>query len=56
MFSKRGKTVAAIVPIEETRHQKKEGLICAKGVVTGIEDKEIDEMVDIIYRERDREN
>lgn len=54
-ISKKGKNVAAIIPIEEMEQDKKEGLICAKEALSGIEDSEIDDMVDMIYEERSKE-
>ena len=51
-ISKKGKNVAALVPIEETGKDKKEGLICARGALSELGDSEIDEMVDMIYKAR----
>ena len=53
-ISRKGKNIAAIVPIEEIETGKKEGLIHAKGVLGDI-NEEIDDMVDSIYMERTME-
>ncbi len=56
-ITKKGKMVAVILPIDEyqaMKNVKKEGLILAKGALTGIDD-DIDKLVDFIYKERDRE-
>lgn len=54
-ISKKGKNVAAIIPIEEVEKDKKDGLICARGVLSDLEDSEIDEMVEMIYETRKKE-
>ncbi|MCK4761679.1 MAG: type II toxin-antitoxin system prevent-host-death family antitoxin [Candidatus Aminicenantes bacterium] len=51
-ISKKGKNVAALIPIEEIEKDKKEGLICAKGALSDLGDSEIDEMVEMIYKAR----
>ncbi len=53
-ITKRGKKVAMVVPVEESKPKQEEGLIKAKGVLADIDDS-IDEMVNIIYEARERE-
>jgi len=53
-ITKKGKKVAMVVPLEESKQNREEGLIKAKGVLADIDDS-IDEMVNIIYEERKRE-
>ena len=53
-ITKKGKKVAMVVPLEESKQNQEEGLIKAKGVLADIDDS-IDEMVNTIYEERKRE-
>ena len=51
-ITRKGKAVALVSPISKNdKDGEKEGLICAKGVLSEI-DKEIDELVDHIYSGR----
>jgi len=57
MITKKGKRVAVIMPFETYQNLKKgqsKGLILAYKALEDI-DKEVDEMCDLIYRERERE-
>ena len=53
-ITKKGKKVAMVVPLEESKQKQQEGLIKAKGVLADIDDS-IDEMVNIIYEARKKE-
>ena len=58
VITKKGKKIAVIIPIEKynsLKNGKEEGLICAKGALTGME-KEIEDMTHIIYEAREKEN
>ena len=56
VLTKKGKEVAVIMPFEEYQELDKrgEGLIKARGVLAGL-DREIDEMSEAIYEEREKE-
>lgn len=56
VLTKKGKEVAVIMPFEEYQELDKKGggLIKARGVLAGL-DREIDEMSEAIYEERERE-
>ena len=54
-ITRKGKAVALVSPISEIENDKdKEGLICAKGVLSEI-DKEMDELVADVYTNREKE-
>jgi prevent-host-death family protein len=53
-ITKKGKKVAMVVPLEESKQNQEEGLIKAKGVLADIDDS-VDEMVNIIYEARKKE-
>lgn len=56
VLTKKGKEVAVIMPFEEYQELDKKGggLIRARGVLGGL-DREIDEMSEAIYEEREKE-
>lgn len=56
VLTKKGKEVAVIMPFEEYQELGKKGggLIKSRGVLSGL-DREIDEMSEAIYEERDKE-
>ena len=54
MITKKGKKVAVVIPMEEFKQEREEGLIKAEGALAGLEDS-VDEMVNFIYEARDRE-
>ena len=56
VLTKKGKEVAVIMPFEEYQELDKKGggLIKARGVLAGL-DREIDEMSEVIYEEREKE-
>jgi len=56
VLTKKGKEVAVIMPFEEYQELDKKGggLIKARGVLAGL-DREIDEMSEAIYEEREKE-
>lgn len=54
MITKKGRKVAVVIPMEEFKQEREEGLIKAEGALAGLEDS-IDEMVNFIYEARDRE-
>ena len=57
VVTKKGKRVAVILPFETYQNLQKgpgQGLILAKKSLSGL-DREIDEMCDLIYREREKE-
>jgi prevent-host-death family protein len=53
-ITKKGKKVAMVVPLEEAKQNREEGLIKAKGVLADIDDN-IEEMVNVIYEAREKE-
>jgi prevent-host-death family protein len=53
-ITKKGKKVAMVVPLEESKQNREEGLIKAKGVLADIDDS-IEEMVNVIYEARKKE-
>ena len=56
VLTKKGKEVAVIMPFEEYQELDKKGggLIKARGVLAGL-DREIDEISEAIYEEREKE-
>jgi len=56
VLTKKGKEVAVIMPFEEYQELDKKGggLIKARGILAGL-DREIDEMNEAIYEEREKE-
>jgi prevent-host-death family protein len=56
VLTKKGKEVAVIIPFEEYQKLNKKGggLIKARGVLAGL-DREIEEMSEAIYEEREKE-
>lgn len=56
VLTKKGKEVAIIMPFEEYQELDKKGggLIKARGILAGL-DREIDEMSEAIYEEREKE-
>jgi PHD/YefM family antitoxin component YafN of YafNO toxin-antitoxin module len=54
MITKKGKKVAVVIPMEEFKQEREEGLIKAEGALAGLEDS-IDEMVNLIYEAREKE-
>lgn len=53
-ITRKGKAVALVSPISENDiNRDEEGLICAKGALSGI-DEEIDKMVDHVYLNREK--
>jgi len=56
VLTKKGKEVAVIMPFEEYQELGKKGggLIKARGILAGL-DREIDEMNEAIYEEREKE-
>jgi prevent-host-death family protein len=56
VLTKKGKEVAVIMPFEEYQELDKKGggLIKARGVLAGL-DREIEEMSEAIYEEREKE-
>ena len=54
-ITRKGKAVALVSPISENKKgNDMEGLICAKGALSKI-DKEIDELVENVYANREKE-
>ena len=54
-ITRKGKAVALVSPISENKKENDmEGLICARGALSEI-DEEIDELVDNIYANREKE-
>ena len=54
MITKKGRKVAVVIPMEEFKQEREEGLIKAEGALAGLEDS-IDEMVNLIYEAREKE-
>jgi prevent-host-death family protein len=50
-ITKKGKKVAMVIPMDEIRDEREEGLIKARGVLADV-DESVDEMVDLIYKTR----
>jgi prevent-host-death family protein len=54
IVTKKGKKVAMVIPLENNKEDSANGLLRAKGALSGI-DKDIDEMVNSIYEARNKE-
>ncbi len=54
IVTKKGKKVAMVIPLEDNQEDSANGLLKAKGALSDI-DKDIDEMVNSIYKERNKE-
>jgi prevent-host-death family protein len=55
IVTKKGKSVAMVIPLEQDRIEVEEGLLKGKGVLEQF-DREVDEMIDSIYKTRKKES